>query len=71
MSNTSTFGRTPSIGRIVHFSNNGTIYPAIITAVGEDTVDLQVFGVAADEAHRMWVTQDETHEAFWLWPRVA
>ena len=61
----------PTIGRIVHFTEDGQPLPAIITKVHSDTcVNLQVFYDSNRiGAWRSSVTQG-TGERSWAWPVI-
>lgn len=60
----------PTVGRIVHFKEEGGPYPAIVTKVNEDgTVELTTFGPNSVYFQHA-VLQDERAEIehTWRWP---
>lgn len=57
----------PSIGRIVHYNDAGTIRAAIITEVwSDDCVNLEVFGVYEDRIKTSVVLGEGPCQ--WRWP---
>lgn len=60
----------PTIGRIVHYSLNGSFFPAMIIAVNQVSVDLTVFGTYGQILAYQSVSFDETRTKgeHWSWP---
>ncbi len=70
----------PTIGRIVHFVQNGIVYPAMVVKVWSDTcVNLLVFPNGSDPicpgaldsqgiAHSVKLFQPSSPEWTWQWP---
>lgn len=61
----------PTIGRIVHYhvpSMVTPVRPAIVMAVREGVVDLNVFDLAAGATPRYNVAYGEGETPYWTWP---
>ena len=62
---------TPSIGRIVHYTNGSGTFPAVITKVWNPTlVNLEVFGLydVQDRIKTSVVQGSENQVGTWFWP---
>lgn len=65
----------PTSGRIVHFHHQGAVWPAIVTSVNHDHIDLVVFGFRKRAAQIFEnVRMDESSEPAdltWSWPPIT
>jgi len=62
---------TPTLGRIVHYNKNGTYVPAIVVAVGEISLSLQVFSDTHDGSDFHALVIEGTELGTWKWPTRA
>ncbi|MEU8760638.1 hypothetical protein [Streptomyces sp. NPDC048659] len=64
----------PTVGRIVHYTFDGTCMAALITAVTEDATSMTFFGPEGGQASYPDVPFSDTAphpNASWHWPEVA